>query len=205
MRNTLHQIKDKKGFSIAELLVAILILSMVSAVVAGGIPVARDAYNKITVSANAQVMLSTTISALRNELGTASAVYINRSSGEAIVYRSGKNGNISKIYKGTYEDIQDAIMIHEYYDPDESDAKKQKTKPRLLVPETDDLYATFDGFTLPIIKGDNIVIINGLTVKKKEGKSAGVAENAPSVNESIGLSIRGIGKLDNYVSPESTG
>jgi hypothetical protein len=44
---------------------------MVSAVVAGGIPVARDAYEKITVAANAQVMLSTAVTALRNELCTA--------------------------------------------------------------------------------------------------------------------------------------
>ena len=76
MRISLRKIDNKKGFSIAELLVAILILSMVSIVVAGGIPVARDAYYKITVSANAQVMLSTAISSLRNEIGTASAVYL---------------------------------------------------------------------------------------------------------------------------------
>ena len=35
-----------------------------------------------------------------------------------IVYRSGKNGNISRIFIGKNEDDQDAIMIQEYYDPE---------------------------------------------------------------------------------------
>lgn len=68
------KLNKSKGFSLTELLVAVLILGMVSSVVAGGIPVARDAYQKVTLSANAQVMLSTAIAALRNELCTASNV-----------------------------------------------------------------------------------------------------------------------------------
>ena len=94
---------NRHGFSLTELLVAVLILSMVSAVVAGGIPVAKNAYEKITVSANAQVMLSTTISALRNELGTASNVtiegsiirYYNASTGwsEITIGPAGKSNN----------------------------------------------------------------------------------------------------------------
>lgn len=73
--------ENRKGFSLTELLAAVLILSMVSAVVAGGIPVAKDAYEKITLSANAQVMLSTAISALRNELGTATQVKVTDDGG----------------------------------------------------------------------------------------------------------------------------
>ena len=69
-----RKLKSQKGFSLTEVLAAVLILSMVSSVVAGGIPVARDAYEKVTLSANAQVMLSTAITALRNELSTASEI-----------------------------------------------------------------------------------------------------------------------------------
>ena len=71
-----RKLNNRKGFSLTELLAAVLILSMVSAVVAGGIPVAKDAYEKITLSANAQVMLSTSVSALRNELCKASEVKV---------------------------------------------------------------------------------------------------------------------------------
>ena len=113
----MYKYKNKAGFSIAELLVAILILSMVSVVVAGGIPVARDAYNKITVAANAQVLLSTTLSSLRSELGTASEFYLDESG--SIIYKSGKNGNISKLFC----DDNTGIMIQEYYDREKKSRK----------------------------------------------------------------------------------
>ena len=89
-----QKLNNRKGFSLTELLVAVLILSMVSAVVAGGIPVARDAYEKVTLSANAQVTLSTAISALRNELCAASEVNIESNTVE---YYSPSIQNYSKI------------------------------------------------------------------------------------------------------------
>lgn len=89
-----QKLNNRKGFSLTELLVAVLILSMVSAVVAGGIPVARDAYEKVTLSANAQVTLSTAISALRNELCAASEVNIDSN---AVEYYSPSIQNYSKI------------------------------------------------------------------------------------------------------------
>ena len=58
IRNKLH---NRKGFSLAETLMAVLILLMVSAVVAAGIPMAREAYEKAVDAANAQTLLSTTI------------------------------------------------------------------------------------------------------------------------------------------------
>jgi archaellum component FlaF (FlaF/FlaG flagellin family) len=65
---------NNKGFSIAEMLIAVLIVLMVSGVIAAGMPVAANAYRKVTDSANAQLLLSTTVSELREELGEASDV-----------------------------------------------------------------------------------------------------------------------------------
>ena len=65
---------DNKGFSIAEMLIAVLIVLMVSGVIAAGMPVAANAYRKVTDSANAQLLLSTTVSELREELREASDV-----------------------------------------------------------------------------------------------------------------------------------
>ncbi len=65
---------NNKGFSIAEMLIAVLIVLMVSSVIAAGMPVAANAYRKVTDSANAQLLLSTTVSELREELGEASDV-----------------------------------------------------------------------------------------------------------------------------------
>ncbi|MBR0409672.1 MAG: type II secretion system protein [Eubacterium sp.] len=71
VRNYKGKLHNNRAFTLAETLVAILILLMVSSILASGIPVAKKAYDKVVVASNAEVLLSTTISALRNELGTA--------------------------------------------------------------------------------------------------------------------------------------
>jgi len=49
------KMKSQAGFSLAETLVAILILLLVSVIVANGVPVAQNAYEKVVVGANAKV------------------------------------------------------------------------------------------------------------------------------------------------------
>ena len=70
----MKRLRSKRGFTLAELMIAMLILSMVTAVAAGGIPVAINAYTKVVETANAQMLLSTTMTKLREELGTASEI-----------------------------------------------------------------------------------------------------------------------------------
>ena len=165
----IHKIREKAGFSIAELLVAILILSMVSTVVAGGIPVARDAYNRITVAANAQVLLSTAIYSLRSELSMASEIEIQDDAicGYAICYRSGKNGHKSKIYVGLAPSGEKAIMIQEFDDEE----KPKKPTPRELVPgmSKDGLHVFC---SMPPLNsgGEFYITIDGLTVKKNSAE-----------------------------------
>lgn len=65
------KLKTASGFTLAETLLAVLILLMVSVIVATGIPAAKNAYEKVVMASNAEVLLSTTISSLRNELGAA--------------------------------------------------------------------------------------------------------------------------------------
>ena len=164
--NALHRIRNTTGFSIAELLVAILILSMVSTVVVGGIPVARDAYNNITVAANAQVLLSTAINSLRNELGTSPDVY--RVSSNEIEYISGKNGNKSLIYKS--DDNPSKIMIIEYFDPDQKDDQKDTNGRELIPGILKDRLAVTCG---PFSQSGDLVYIENLDVKK-DGVPCGV-------------------------------
>ena len=64
------------GFTLAETLMTVLILLMVSSVLAAGIPVAVQAYDKVIDAANAQLLLSTTISRLEEELSTAVEVWM---------------------------------------------------------------------------------------------------------------------------------
>ena len=94
MKTALRKLNNRSGFTLAELLVTILILLMVSAVVAGGIPAASNAYSKAVDAANAQVLLSTAATALRDELGTAQDVSVN---GTAVSYYSADTGNFSTL------------------------------------------------------------------------------------------------------------
>ena len=62
MKNLKRRLRSKKGFTLAEVFIALLIMLMVSAVVAAGIPAASKAYDKTVTAANAQTLLSTTLS-----------------------------------------------------------------------------------------------------------------------------------------------
>ena len=73
----MKMIRYRKGFSLAETLVALLIVLLAASVVAAGMPAARDAYYKVQESANAQVFLSTTLTALRKELSTATNIQVD--------------------------------------------------------------------------------------------------------------------------------
>ncbi len=82
--------RNRSGFTMAETLIAILILLMVSAIVAGAIPTASNVYAKTVDAANAQVLLSTVVTVLRDELST--AVSIEDPVGTTIDYVNGNDG-----------------------------------------------------------------------------------------------------------------
>ena len=67
----MKKLKGGGGFTMGETLATVLILLMVAGVVATGIPAALNVYRNAVDAANAQVLLSTTINALRDELSTA--------------------------------------------------------------------------------------------------------------------------------------
>ncbi|MBQ8110358.1 MAG: hypothetical protein IJ124_09400 [Clostridia bacterium] len=69
--NIRRKLKSASGFTLAETMLAVLIMLLVATIMANGIPVAQSAYEKVVLSANAQSLLSTTITTLRDELGTA--------------------------------------------------------------------------------------------------------------------------------------
>lgn len=63
--------RAQSGFSLVELLAVIVILTLVTMVVATGIPAAQRAYVSAVDSSNAQILLSTTTTRLRDELSVA--------------------------------------------------------------------------------------------------------------------------------------
>ncbi len=73
MRVIKKKLKSRFGFSLAETLIAILILLMVTAIVGAAIPTASNVYMKTVDAANAQLLLSTASNVLQDTLGTATS------------------------------------------------------------------------------------------------------------------------------------
>lgn len=174
-RRDIHlNLTDQNGFSLAELLLAILILLMVTTIVAGGIPVAARAYYKVIDASNAQVLLSTTLTKLRDELGTASEITI---AGTNISYRN-EAGSKSRIYL----DESTGIWIQEYDDPllDIPDGKGSTTEGAVTQADLNHLLVSYaaSNKNLIITYGDvsaigGIVEFNNIEVKK-EGQTQAI-------------------------------
>ena len=163
-----NKLKNRSGFTLAETLLAVLILLLVSTIVATGVPVAQRAYEKVVVAANAQLLLSTTATALRDELGTAWDVSIIKKTigskqTDVVSYFSADTGALSELYTDST-----GIMLKEYNVVDnlnQADAKVLDS--RLLVTEEaadkkEGLVATYTGVG---VSGDYIVF-SGMSVKK---------------------------------------
>ena len=88
------KLQNKAGFTLAELLMTVLILLMVSSVVAVGVPAAANAYYKVVDAANAQILLSTTITQLRSELAYATNVGYDKHSKAVNNYTNGRKMEI---------------------------------------------------------------------------------------------------------------
>ena len=119
------RLRNHYGFTLAETLVAVIILLLVSTIVARGVPVAKNAYEKVVVGANARVMLTTAITALRNELSTAQRIeQIPPSDTKSISYYSADRGATSKLYinNGDTNYPDGTIMIQEFEDYKSDDA-----------------------------------------------------------------------------------
>ena len=131
------------GFTLMELLLTMFILMIVTTVVATGFPYAKDAYDKVVLAANAEVVLSTGMSTLRNELGTAQNVTVN---GTTVTYYNTTRGAESQIFLGDDEQAN-AAMLQRYADAAwQSFGDDAKTKAARLVAEetaTQNMYVTY--------------------------------------------------------------
>lgn len=162
--------RTSPGFTLAETLVTVLLLLMVSSIVAAGIPVARNVYERVLVSANAEVLLSTSVSALRNELGTARSISV--ADGKSISYYSSDTGSYSRIYPDENNDEKPGVILLQEYlglpqEEGEPAAGQAAPAPRQLITDaaaTGDLYITYDSAS---VTEDGIVEIRGLRVRRR--------------------------------------
>ena len=171
----MKRMKNQSGFTLAETLMAVLILLLVSTIVATGIPVARNAYEKVILGANAQAMLSNAITNLRDELGTAWEVNDEKdaSGGKTVIsYFNANTGAKAKISLATTG--YPAIQIQDYiplvddliHTTSTGGGNPVEGEAYHLVPDKNTgLYVTYDSIELDRTK--YIVIVNDLKVCKQ--------------------------------------
>lgn len=87
--------QNNKGFTLSETLASLLILALVIVIIGGGVIVVKDAYQRITLKANAQVLMSTAISKVQDELKFAESIDDTAS---PVTFTSGNNN-----YKLSFE------------------------------------------------------------------------------------------------------
>lgn len=149
---------NSAGFSLAEALVTVLILLMVSAIVAAGMPAAREALQKAVDAANAQTLLSTTATALRAELCEAADVKTD-AAGQVESFRSTRTNASTALLSPT----DGSIQIWDYSNVTGADA----TTPRPLVSAAlskSRLRTAFDSITYDSASG--IFTVENLRVER---------------------------------------
>ena len=132
------------GFTLMELLLTMFILMIVTTVVATGFPYAKDAYDKVVLAANAEVVLSTGMSTLRNELGTAQNVTVN---GTTVTYYNTTRGAESRIFlENEDDDAANAAMLQRYSLLSSGGANKTTAEARLVAKETatQNMYVSYE-------------------------------------------------------------
>lgn len=92
------------GFTLIELLMVMIILLLAVGIILNGMPAALNAYAKAIDYANAQTLLSTTMTRLRDELGTAQEI---GSCDTNEIQFTNKYGNEIRIYKEYDEENND--------------------------------------------------------------------------------------------------
>ena len=178
MRRIKARLKGTAGFTLGEILVVVLILLMVSAVMAAGIPSAANAYRKVVDAANAQTLLSTTMTALRDELTSAREVSVGNDQ-KSVEYLSG-SGVRSRISTG-YVDNAAYRGIGLEYLPYSGSA--DSASGRLLVSaaaSNRNLTVSFDSVSFDE-DDDSLLIFSDIIVTKNTGDGSMELASADSL------------------------
>ncbi len=165
MKRLLRKLNRRSGFTLTETLAVVIILLLVSGVVAAGMPVAANAYTKVVDSGNAQVLLSTVKTALREELSTATDIETTPVSGknQLTYYRSARYGVMAEL------SVENGAIILEYLQSDKSSMDPAVKRPLVSTAAATGLKVEYSSITY----ADGLFTVNGLTVKKDSRVLAG--------------------------------
>ena len=153
--------KSRSAFTLAETLVAILIMLMVSSVVATGIPAAQRAYESVEMAANSELLLSSTISTLRNELSLAKDIKIEGTDKTSVSYLNPTTGTMSRIYMDGGKIMYKMNAAVDGISPGD-DKNATRLMSKALTTKVG-IEVTFDSIT----KSGNCIVFNNVIVKSE--------------------------------------
>lgn len=145
----MKKLKSQHGFSLSEMMLAVLIIALTMGFIGGGITVVKDAYLRITLRAEAQTLLSTAVSAISVELRNADEIQEQISeSGESTYWTF---YNVQRGYRIYFENTQKNIYIRTVEDsPSLIPLLTNQTKTNGLVPKIEELKYENQVFTYVI-------------------------------------------------------
>jgi len=92
--------RKQGGFTLVETMLALAILVLMTGIVAMGVPVAMRTYTQAVNGSNAQLLLATTATELRNELGMAQLAVTETGEGAAATTQVNGNGTLKYYVSG---------------------------------------------------------------------------------------------------------
>lgn len=92
-RRLRDKIHSEEGFTLSETLMTVVLIGLITMAMAGGIVAAKNVYQRISLRADAQTLLATTVSAVTEDLSSVSSCDALQSSGssqtEAVLIENG--------------------------------------------------------------------------------------------------------------------
>ncbi len=141
--------RGRAGFTLMETLLCLFIMVLFTLILTRIMETATNAYTKVVDNTNADVLLSTTMTFLRDELGTARNVVVSED-GKKISYDDGYTGAASEITT-----TEDGFTNRKY------------GKTTNLVTATNDLVAVCERF----VDSEGDITVEGLAVGKAGAES----------------------------------
>ena len=159
------KLTEHRGFSLSELLVTVVIVSLLSIMIATGVRASLNSYKKVTDEANAEVLLSTCASMLRNELSTAVEI---TAEDNCIVFRQSGSGCKVSLRSISMDGAGGPVQIclgSVGVNPETGSESITSERPFISqVTGTEGLFVSFDEISYT----DECVTIKGLAVRKKD-------------------------------------
>lgn len=183
--------RSRCGFTLAETLIAMLLMSFVGLIVTGGIAMGARVYGRIVERSNAELLLSTTLIELRDQLDRVEEVHVVGSGDAAQLYFRDSTSNWKRLssigetgvdadvpgnaqFKTAYPtllvdgNLPKGIYLTEYKGYSVTEAPSDAFCPRLLLSDAaggETLYATFR--SIGYNSAQKRFIVTGLKVCKK--------------------------------------